>query len=211
MEVFRAHGAGKVQYHTHIRVRLPDDVKFQTPTGIVKEERGIYTTTVGRVFFNDILPKGMNYYNVDMSKGNLSRTIHDCYQLFGRKKTLLLLDDLKELGFKIATIAGLSFSKNDLKVPDQKVKILEKTQGEVDRVQKQYQKGVITEGERYNQIIDLWTHATEQVGEEMLTSLKNDYREGQFYLNPIYLMVDSGSRGSVTQIRQLAGMRGLMA
>ncbi len=211
MEVFRAHGAGKVRYHSHIRVRLADDVRFQTPTGIVKEERGIYTTTVGRVYFNDILPKGMNYYNVDMSKGNLSRVIHDCYQLLGRKATLTLLDDLKDLGFKIATIAGLSFSKNDLKVPEAKAKVLEKTQDEVDKVQKQYQKGVITEGERYNQIIDLWTHATEQVGEEMLTSLKNDTRDGSFYLNPIFLMVDSGSRGSVTQIRQLAGMRGLMA
>src|ERR1041385_2621786 len=101
MEVFRAHAAGKVIYHTHIRIRLPDGVRFQTSSGIQKEERGIYTTTVGRVYFNDILPKGMNYYNTDMNKGNLSRVIHDCYQLFGRKKTLGLLADLKDLGFPL--------------------------------------------------------------------------------------------------------------
>jgi DNA-directed RNA polymerase subunit beta' len=211
MEVFRAHQNGKVTYHSHIKVRLPDNVKFMTPSGLVKEERGIYTTTVGRVYFNDILPQGMNFYNLDMSKGNLNRVIHDCYQLLGRKATLGLLDDLKELGFKSATIAGLSFSKDDLRIPDSKAKIITATQSEVEKVEKQYQAGVITEGERYNQIIDLWTHATERIGEDLLAALKNDYRDGKHYLNPIFLMVDSGSRGSVTQIRQLAGMRGLMA
>ncbi|MBI4584731.1 MAG: DNA-directed RNA polymerase subunit beta', partial [Planctomycetes bacterium] len=214
MEVFQAHGASKVTFHSHIKVRLQDDdsdFKFLTPTGPVKEERGIYTTTVGRVYFNDILPQGMPYYNIEMSKSNLSRVIHDCYQVLGRKKTLVLLDDLKELGFKIATLSGLSFSKDDLRVPELKEQILEKTQKDVDRVEKQYQKGVITEGERYNQIIDLWTSATEKIGEEMISALKNDYRSGKYYINPIFMMVDSGSRGSSTQIRQLAGMRGLMA
>ena len=211
MEVFRAHAAGKVSYHSHIRVRLPGNVKFMTQNGIVREERGIYATTVGRVYFNDVLPSGMNFYNLEMSKANLNRVVHDCYQLLGRQATLNLLDDLKELGFKVATIAGLSFAKEDLRVPESKAKILAATQQEVEKVEKQYQRGVITEGERYNQIIDLWTHATEKVGEDMLSALKNDFREGKYYLNPIYMMVDSGSRGSVTQIRQLAGMRGLMA
>ncbi len=211
MEVFQAHSAGKVSYHTHIRVRLDPSLKFLTPTGVVKEERGIYTTTVGRVYFNDILPEGLAYYNMEMNKGNLSRVIHDCYQQLGRKATLALLDDLKELGFKVATLSGLSFSKDDLRVPELKEKILRAAQKEVDRVEKQYQKGVITEGERYNQIIDLWTNATEKIGEEMISALKNDYREGRHYINPIYMMVDSGSRGSATQIRQLAGIRGLMA
>jgi DNA-directed RNA polymerase subunit beta' len=211
MEVFRAHQSGKVSYHSHIRVRLAPDVKFMTPNGLVKEERGIYATTVGRVYFNDVLPKGMRFYNLEMTKSNLNRVVHDCYQLLGRRSTLLLLDDLKDLGFKIATLAGLSFAKEDLRVPESKAKVLAATQQEVEKVEKQYQRGVITEGERYNQIIDLWTHATERVGEDMLSALKNDFREGKFYLNPIYMMVDSGSRGSVTQIRQLAGMRGLMA
>jgi DNA-directed RNA polymerase subunit beta' len=211
MEVFQAQASGKVSFHAHIRVRLGDDVRFLTPTGVVKEERGIYTTTVGRVFFNDILPKGMSYYNMEMSKGNLSRVIHDCYQLLGRKATLTLLDDLKELGFKVATISGLSFSKDDLRVPEAKIKIIADAQSAVDRVEKQYQKGVITEGERYNQVIDLWTNATERIGEEMISALKNDFRDGRHYINPIFMMVDSGSRGSATQIRQLAGIRGLMA
>jgi len=211
MEVFRSHAAGKGNYHSHVRVRLPSDVKFMTQNGLVKEERGIYATTVGRVYFNDVLPKGMNFYNLEMTKGNLNRVVHDCYQRLGRRSTLLLLDDLKELGFKIATIAGLSFAKEDLRVPESKAKILAQTQQDVERVEKQYQRGVITEGERYNQIIDLWTHATEKVGEDMIAALKNDYRDGKYYVNPIFMMVDSGSRGSVTQIRQLAGMRGLMA
>ncbi|HZN58548.1 MAG TPA: DNA-directed RNA polymerase subunit beta' [Planctomycetota bacterium] len=211
MEAFRAHAQDKVTFHTQIRVRLSPNVKFMTKGGVVKEERGIYTTTVGRIYFNDILPEGMNFYNLEMTKGNLNRVIHDCYQLLGRRATLSLLDDLKELGFKMATLSGLSFAKEDLRVPESKAKILGATQGEVEKVEKQYQRGVITEGERYNQIIDLWTHATERVGEDMLSALKNDYRGGKSYVNPIYFMVDSGARGSVTQIRQLAGMRGLMA
>jgi DNA-directed RNA polymerase subunit beta' len=211
MEVFRAHATGKVTFHSHMRVRLPADVEFMTKNGLVKEEHGLYTTTVGRVHFNDTLPKGMNFYNLEMTKGNLSRVIHDCYQLLGRRATLTLLDDLKDLGFKAATLAGLSFAKEDLKVPASKPKILAATQAQVEKVEKQYQRGVITEGERYNQIIDLWTHATERVGDDMLAALKNDVRDGKQYLNPIFMMVDSGARGSVTQIRQLAGMRGLMA
>ena len=211
MEVFRAHQAGRVRFHSAIKVRLGPDAKFMTKQGIVKEERGVYTTTVGRVYFNDTLPKEMNYYNLDMTKGNLNRVIHDCYQLLGRRATLVLLDDLKDLGFKMATVSGISFAKEDLRTPASKPMILASTQAEVEKVEKQYQRGVITEGERYNQIIDLWTHATERVGEDMLSALKSDYSGASTYVNPIFFMVDSGARGSVTQIRQLAGMRGLMA
>ncbi|MCH2376577.1 MAG: DNA-directed RNA polymerase subunit beta', partial [Planctomycetes bacterium] len=211
MEVFRAHGAAKVTYHSKIRLRLGDDVQFLTKNGTEKSDTGIYETTVGRVYFNDILPEKMKFYNLEMTKGNLSRVIHDCYQLLGRRSTLTLLDDLKEIGFKIATIAGLSFAKEDLRVPESKAKIIKETQGRVEKVETQYQNGVITDGERYNQIIDLWTHATERIGDDMIGALRNDVRDGEAYLNPIYMMVDSGARGSATQIRQLAGMRGLMA
>ena len=210
MEIFQAHAAGKVRYHSRVRVRLGENVRFKGKGGYEKEDNGIYETTVGRVFFNDILPEGMDFYNLEMTKGNLSAVIHDCYQRLGRKFTLSLLDDLKETGFTLATLSGLSFSKEDLSVPELKEEILKSTQKEVDKVEKQYQKGVITEGERYNQIIDLWTNATEKIGEEMITALRNDVR-GETYVNPISMMVDSGSRGSTTQIRQLAGMRGLMA
>ena len=211
MEVFCAHQSGKVDYHTPVRVRLEPGVEVVSSGGREVEEKGIYLTTVGRIYFNDVLPEGMLFYNVDMNKGNINGVIHDCYELLGRRATLTLLDDLKELGFKSATAAGLSFSKDDLRIPDTKQKILDKTQKEVEKVEEQYQAGVITEGERYNQIIDLWTHATEHIGEDLIRALKSDERDGEYYLNPIYLMVDSGSRGSVTQIRQLAGMRGLMA
>jgi len=211
MEVFRAHQESKVIFHTPIKVRLGSDVKFMTSGGLEPQESGLFETTVGRIFFNDILPEGMCFYNLAMNKGNLNQVIHDCYQLLGRKATLSLLDDLKELGFKSATIAGISFSKNDLREPESKQKILAATQKKVTEVEEKYQIGVITEGERYNQIIDLWTHATEQIGEDMIEALKHYERKGKPYLNPIYVMVDSGARGSVTQIRQLAGMRGLMA
>src|SRR5690606_499148 len=113
--------------------------------------------------------------------------------------------------FRLATIAGLSFASSDLRVPASKADILASTQKDVEKVEDQYQAGVITEGERYNQIIDLWTRATERIGDALLMDLKNDVRDGTPYLNPIFVMVDSGARGSVTQIRQLAGMRGLMA
>ncbi len=217
MEVFRAHQLGKVMFHTAIKVRLGDDVVFRTSQGVENQESGIYETTVGRIYFNDVLPEGMDFYDQNMNKGNLNQVIHDCYQLLGRKLTLTLLDDLKELGFKSATIAGLSFSRDDLREPDTKQKTLAATQKLVVDVENKYQAGVITEGERYNQIIDLWTGATEQIGEDLIQALKYDERkdpetgENKPYLNPIYVMVDSGARGSVTQIRQLAGMRGLMA
>ena len=210
-EVFRAHGAGKVSFHSHVKLRFPKEATFESRTGLEETGTGVNETTVGRVYFNDILPEGMNFYNLPMTKANLSRVIHDCYQLLGRRATLTLLDDLKELGFKVATIAGLSFAKEDLRVPDSKAKVITKTEEEVGRVEKQYEAGVITDGERYNQIIDLWTNATEKVGEDMIGALRNDVRDGTPYLNPIYMMVDSGARGSATQIRQLAGMRGLMA
>ena len=211
MEVFRAHQQDKVIFHTPIRVRLGDGVTFRTPEGEEPQESRIYETTVGRIYFNDVLPEGMPFYNMAMNKGNLNQVIHDCYQLLGRKLVLSLLDDLKELGFKSATIAGLSFSKDDLREPETKQKILRATQKLVYEVEDKYQNGIITEGERYNQIIDLWTQATEQIGEDMIQALKFYERNGEPYLNPIYVMVDSGARGSVTQIRQLAGMRGLMA
>jgi DNA-directed RNA polymerase subunit beta' len=209
-EVFQAHGGAKVRYHTHIRIRFAAGTSV-VGQGETDEAGSLITTTVGRVFYNDVLPDGMSFYNLDMNKGNINRVIQDCYQLLGRRSTLNLLDDLKELGFKVATLAGISFAKEDLRVPAAKDEILVETQSAVEKVEKQYQRGIITEGERYLQIIDLWTHATERVGEAMLMALKTDYRENDVYVNPIYMMVDSGSRGSVTQIRQLAGMRGLMA
>ncbi|MCI0652133.1 MAG: DNA-directed RNA polymerase subunit beta' [Planctomycetes bacterium] len=212
-EVFTAHASSKVHMHAQIRVRMPEGIRVvdRANNRIDPDANGLYATTPGRIIFNDILPAEMCFYNHEMGKKDLKKVIHDCYQQRGRKETLRLLDSMKDLGVKAATRAGLSFSVDDLRIPPHKLAILQKTQGSVDRVEGLYQRGVITEGERYNQIIDLWTHATEEVGDELMKVLKHDVRPGDTYLNPIYQMVSSGSRGSVTQIRQLAGMRGLMA
>jgi DNA-directed RNA polymerase subunit beta' len=168
-------------------------------------------TTVGRAIFNDILPAGMPFYNYQLDKKGIAGLISDCHRLLGRDATLQLLDDLKDLGFKSATRAGLSFAKDDMRIPKTKQGILDSTQAEIDKIENGFQRGVITDGERYLKIIDLWTAARERVGIDLMEVLAADVREGDVYVNPIFCMVTSGARGSIDQIRQLAGMRGLMA
>jgi DNA-directed RNA polymerase subunit beta' len=217
LEAIQAHAEGKLGLHAKINVRFRPEEAGQRE---IRSEKGAVTiskptiveeTTVGRIIFNDVLPKGMPYYNYTLTKGGVNAIIADCHKLLGREKTLHFLDDLKELGFKYSTLAGLSFSTADLKIPAEKQAIIEDTEKKVQKVEDLYKKGVITEGERYNQVIDLWTSATERVGDAMMRTLREDKREGRPYLNPIYLMATSGARGSVQQVRQLAGMRGLMA
>ncbi|MBI1849686.1 MAG: DNA-directed RNA polymerase subunit beta', partial [Planctomycetes bacterium] len=209
-EVFLAYDAKKVQTHTKIRVRLRDRNVF-TSEGEAKAKGGMVDTTVGRVIFNDILPPGAPFYNIELDKKALQRLIYEIHKRLGRDLTLKLLDDVKELGFKSATLAGVSFGKNDLRMPTKKNDIVNKAQGQVEQIESIYRKGIITEGERYNQVVDVWTHAREMVGEEMMQELRTDTRDGKPYLNPIFMMAASGARGSIEQIRQLAGMRGLMA
>lgn len=210
-EVLYALATRKVRLHTKIEMRLKQTKIIKDRTGGEEPKNGLCTTTVGRVVFNAILPEGMPFYNYTLDQKGLSRIIQDCYKILGREKTIILLDSIKEVGFKECTKAGLSLSITDLKMPAKKWDILEKTQEEIEKIQKLYRKGIITEGERYNQIIDTWTYASEKVAEEMLNELKNDIRDGRAYLNPVYLMSASGARGSSQQLRQLAGMRGLMA
>jgi len=210
-EVFIAHATKKVSFHTKIRYRLDQSRKVVGEQGEYSPPGGLFDTTVGRVIFNDIIPTSAPFYNLTLNKKTISRVIYDCHRRLGRDKTLVLLDDIKELGFRVSTTAGLSFSKNDLVMPKRKDEIIQKTQGEVERIETNYKKGIITDGERYNQIIDAWTYARERIGEEMMLELRHDTREGVPYLNPVYIMATSGARGSIEQIRQLAGMRGLMA
>jgi DNA-directed RNA polymerase subunit beta' len=210
-EVFMAYQMKKLGIHAQIKVRLRDRIILKDKGGAQEPANGVVTTTVGRVMFNDILPKGMPYYNYVLDKKCIDGVISDCHKLLGRQSTIELLDSIKTLGFRIATLAGLSFSCEDLKMPRNKAKILADTQEQVEKIEKFYQQGVITEGERYNQVIDTWLHCTDVVAEEMMKELRQDTREGKPYLNPICLMVESGARGSMQQIRQLAGMRGLMA
>jgi DNA-directed RNA polymerase subunit beta' len=160
------------------------------------------------VIFNDILHPKMPFYNQALGQKQLQGIIADCYQVLGRAETINLLDAMKDLGFRESTRSGLSFATDDLKTPASKDTILAETEKEVAKAAKLYQRGIITEQERYNKVLDFWTHARERITTEMMEQLRNDVRNGEVYLNPIFLMADSGARGGVEQIRQLAGMPG---
>jgi len=209
-EAIMAYDTGKVDLHTRIRVRL-DKNRVVSDSGHVQNPK-VVETTVGRCIFNDILPDQMPFYNVTMSQKMLSRVISNCFDISGSAETIDLLDRIKNLGFKYATLAGLSFGITDLKIPPRKAEIIEETEKKVNKILKNYNDGVLTEGERYNQVIDAWTNARVEVTNEMMQGFRKDVKkDGTPYLNPIYLMSDSGARGSVDQIQQLAGMRALMA
>jgi len=212
-ETLAAYAHGKIALQAKIVTRLPEGKSFVGAGGPPEgaSHRRI-ETTVGRIIFNDVLPAEMPFYNTEMVQKGTARVISDCYRLLGRARTISILDAIKELGFKWSTLAGLSFSTADLRVPvDKKRRILDAAQKQVDRINKNYEAGAITDGERYNQVVDAWTHSRELVTTEMLQELQNDTRDGKPYLNPIFLMTHSGARGSIDQVRQLAGMRGLMA
>jgi len=211
LEVFLAHSQGHVGMHAPIKLRLPDH-KYAIDENGEKSAKGeLIETTPGRVLFNDILEGRMPFYNMPLLQKQLNMIIDDCYELLGRRATIDLLDTMKETGFQQCTLAGISIGNEDLLMPSKKKQIIAATEREVAKVQKLYQKSVITDGERYNQVIDAWTHAREAVAEEMMKELAEDTREGMKYLNPIFMMAHSGARGGIDQIRQLAGMRGLMA
>ena len=167
-------------------------------------------TTVGRVILNDVLPEGMPFINGLLKKKGLTQLVQYCYLSSGLKTTVSMLDDIKSLGFLHATRAGISIGIDDMVVPKSKPTLVKDAEKAVIEVQSQYQNGAITQGERYNKIIEIWTRVTEMVSDEMFKVMEEDDRTGR-YLNPIYIMADSGARGSKQQIRQLSGMRGLMA
>jgi DNA-directed RNA polymerase subunit beta' len=214
-EVELAHSFGKVDTHAMIRVKLPANRRLKTENDTDSQPGAVIETTAGRVLFNSILPEGMLFYNIPMRSSELARVISDCYQLLGRRNTIDLLDDMNRVGFSWSTRSGLSFATDDLITPESKLKIIGDAEKSVMKILKLYQRGVITDGERYNQVLDTWTHAREQITKEMMAELEQDTdaREVRYsgYVNPIFLMAHSGARGGVEQIRQLAGMRGLMA
>jgi DNA-directed RNA polymerase subunit beta' len=218
-EVFLAHAAGKIGTHAAIRVRIrKPKIKEEVKVGDKKEVRvnevprsRIVRTTVGRVIFNDIIPPEMPFYNLTLSQKGTNGVISDCYAILGRAATIDLLDRIKVLGFRNSTLAGLSFAASDLRVPVDKERIIKDADGKAEKIIRSYEQGALTDDERHNQLIDVWTHAREEVTTAMVDALKKDTRDGKPYLNPVFLMMDSGARGSRDQIRQLAGMRGLMA
>src|SRR5256885_1097260 len=167
-------------------------------------------TTVGRVILNDHLPEDMPYVNGLLKKKGLAQLVQYCYLKLGLTTTVQMLDEVKNLGFLYATRAGISIGIDDMVVPDEKAGLVRDAEEEVVAVESQYQDGAITHGERYNKIIEIWSKVTERVSDEMFQAMEEDDRTGR-HLNPIYIMADSGARGSKQQIRQLSGMRGLMA
>jgi DNA-directed RNA polymerase subunit beta' len=210
-EVFLAYSQGKVGVHAAIKLRLPPHKRLKGEGEKEHAPGGVIRTTVGRVIFNDILHPKMAFYNMALGQKQLQGIIADCYLMLGRRETIDLLDNMKDIGFRESTRSGLSFATDDLKTPPSKDAILAEAEKEVSKAAKLYQRGIITEQERYNKVLDSWTHARERITAEMMEALRNDTRDGQVYLNPIFLMAESGARGGVEQIRQLAGMRGLMA
>ena len=167
----------------------------------------IKNTTVGRIIFNSILPEGVEFVNDLINKKKLTQVVSKTYFLVGNFQTVIFLDQLKDLGFGMATVSGVSIAISDVLIPDAKDEILGIAQKEVDEIKNKYDRHILTDGERYNKVIDIWTHATNRVATSMMDSLRED-RQG---FNPVYMMADSGARGSQDQIKQLAGMRGLMA
>jgi DNA-directed RNA polymerase subunit beta' len=164
-------------------------------------------TTVGRVIINAILPEEMDYIDDVIDKKRLSKLVNETYLIAGNQKTVEFLDKLKNLGFEASTRAGLSIAVSDILIPDSKDEIINIAQKEVDAIQDKFKRHVLTDGERYNKVIDIWTHATNSVAASMMDGLKSNDQG----FNPVYMMADSGARGSQDQIKQLAGMRGLMA
>ena len=210
-EVFMAFQLGKVSRHATIRLRMPRGKRVKGDGAETYRPGGLVETSPGRVIFNDILPKKMSYYNQTLASKDLARVISDCYQELGRRETIELLDRMKSCGFRASTESGLSFGVSDLKTAPNKQEVIGKSEKDVLKQQKLFERGVITNQERYNKVLDIWTHAREEITKSMMEQLKEDVRESGAYVNPIYLMAHSGARGGVGQIQQLAGMRGLMA
>ncbi|MHC4985477.1 MAG: DNA-directed RNA polymerase subunit beta', partial [Planctomycetota bacterium] len=211
-EAITAYELGRVGMQAKIIVRLSEDCDIVEDDETYQAANRRILTTAGRCIFNDTLPEGMPFYNMALGAKGASRVISDCHEILGRAQTIDLLDDMKALGFKYSTLAGVSFGIADAAIPAEKAAILDKAQARVDDVESSFQADAITEGERYNQIVDVWIHAREEVTKALLTALQTDTRDyDEKFLNPIWMMFHSNARGNIDQIRQLAGMRGLMS
>jgi DNA-directed RNA polymerase subunit beta' len=205
-EVRLAHEDGALKLHDRIRFKNPNHGQ---DTVFGEKDAKVLTTTVGRVLFNDIWPDSMGFVNDLVDKSILGDLIWHCHKLAGHDASVEALDALKEIGFTHATKAGVSIGMVDMIVPPEKAKSVENARANVADVETQYKNGVITDGERYNKIVDIWTHATDEISNAMYRGLEEN--EGSAETNPVFMMVDSKARGSRQQIRQLAGIRGLMA
>ena len=217
-EVHRAYENRLADLQAKVRVRITEYVRKED--GDFAPRTRVVQTTVGRSLLSEILPKGMSFdlVNRDMTKKAISGVINVCYRNVGLKETVVFADQLMYTGFAYATRAGVSIGVDDMVVPQQKTKILASAEREVKEIQEQYASGLVTNGERYNKVVDIWSRTNDQVAKAMMDKLGTEEATSssgqavqQKSFNSIYMMADSGARGSAAQIRQLAGMRGLMA
>ncbi len=217
-EVHRAHETRMAELHASIHVRIVEFLKDED--GVLVENRRLVKTTIGRALLSELLPRGLSFdlVNQDMTKKRVSAVINSCYRALGLKETVIFADRLMYTGFTYATRGAISIGVDDMMVPPQKAKILGSAEREVKEIQDQYESGLVTNGERYNKVVDIWSRTNDQIGKAMMDQLR--FEEGtnlkgqkvqQGSFNSIFMMADSGARGSAAQIRQLAGMRGLMA
>jgi len=200
-EVLTAYDDKTVHLHAKIKIRVNNIYSFDQKSVINGKQ--IITTTVGRVLFNQVLPAEFGFVNGDLNKSRVSDVVVSCYKRFGHNMTIKLLDDIKRLGFEMGTLGGISIGIDDMTIPVDKPQVLKESKEEVAKVEDQYRKGIITNSERKSKVIDIWTHATDKISDLLF--------KGMDSFNPIFMMADSGARGSRLQVRQLAGMRGLMA
>jgi len=217
-EVHRAYEGRQVDLQAMITLRATEHVPNEAGE-VVKNIRRV-ETTVGRALLSEILPAGLSFdlVNKAMDKRSISNLVNTCYRRVGLKETVIFADQLMYTGFRFATRAGASIGVNDMEVPEEKSRILAAAEQEVKEIENQYASGLVTNGERYNKVVDIWSHTNDQVAKAMMGKLGKDLVEDskgnmveQDSFNSIYMMADSGARGSAAQIRQLAGMRGLMA
>ncbi|MBO2673262.1 DNA-directed RNA polymerase subunit beta' [Shewanella algae] len=217
-EAEKAYRTGAAELHARVKVRITET--HIDENGERTQQRRIVDTTVGRALLSLILPAGMSFdlVNQNMGKKQISRLLNTCYRQLGLKDTVIFADQLMYTGFQYATISGASVGINDMEIPEAKYKLVADAEAEVLEIQEQFQSGLVTAGERYNKVIDIWASANEKVSKAMMENLSSEVvinrdgeEERQASFNSIYMMADSGARGSAAQIRQLAGMRGLMA
>ena len=217
-EVMRAYRTGAVDLHARVRVRVHE--KYTDDEGVEYDNKFLADTTVGRMILWDIVPTGLPFslVNQAMKKKAISNLLNSCYRRVGLKETVIFADQMMYMGFSYATISGTSIGVNDFVIPPDKPEIINAAHEEVREIESQFASGLVTQGEKYNKAIDIWSRANEKLAKRMMENLKSDTvinkqgkKEEQESFNSVYMMADSGARGSAAQIRQLAGMRGLMA
>src|SRR6185436_15558909 len=205
-EVLYVRADGALKVHDWVEVPNPD---YGKDTVFGDKKRKVLRTSVGRVIFNQIWPAGLGFVNFPVPKGKLGDLILNTYKIAGNHVTVETLDKLKELGFQTAFQAGISIGIDDMIIPDTKKDIVAESRKKIAEVEGQFSKGIITDGERYNKVVDIWTGATDKIAKEVFAKLENN--DGKTEVNPVYIMMDSGARGNKQQVRQLCGTRGLMA